>query len=417
MFGERGHPSQDIRGTLGNELEGRRIVLGITGSVAAVKSVEIARLLIRHGADVVSVMSPSAQQLIHPNLIEWATGNKVIVELTGEIEHVAVAGNVSKKADLIIVAPATANTISKIACGIDDTPVTTVVTTGIGEGIPLMIVPAMHEPMYRNPFVNENLEKLKERGITFLMPRVEEGKAKIADSQEILKAAIETLSRECLLEGRKVLITAGRTVEYLDPVRVISNNSTGKMGIALASKAVDAGADVTLVYGKGTAVPPSTVRVIKTDTAEDMRNAVMNELKGQSYDIIIAAAAVGDWKPKEMFKGKISTHKHEKIQVELVPTPKIIDEIKNVAPKIFLVAFRAVHDLTREELIKDARSRMKKARADLIAVNDVSKRGVGFESDTNELLAVTPDGETIQIPLANKEVVATGLIGIIASRI
>lgn len=213
-----------------------------------------------------------------------------------------------EKADLIIVAPATANTIGKIACGIDDTPVMTVVTTGLGEGIPLLIVPAMHEPMYRNPFVRENIERLHQKGITMMMPRFEEGKAKIPESQEILDSVITLLSKGSVLNGKKVLITVGRTVEYLDPVRVLANNSTGKMGIALAAKALDAGAEVTLVYGRGTEAPPTSARVIRVDTSEDMKQAVTAELKHGSYDITIAAAAVSDWKPRKKLEGKVSTH-------------------------------------------------------------------------------------------------------------
>jgi len=174
------HPSADIRGSLGGELAGKTIVLGVTGSVAAVRSSDLARLLIRHGADVRPVMTRAACELIHPNLLEWATGHKPVVELTGAIEHVDLVGNVPVRADLLLIAPATANTVGKMACGIDDSPVTTFFTTAFGEGVPTVLVPAMHQSMYHHPFVVENLAKLERAGVRVLLPRVEEGKAKIA---------------------------------------------------------------------------------------------------------------------------------------------------------------------------------------------------------------------------------------------
>ena len=411
------HPSRDILGSLGSELTGRTIVLCVSGSVAAVRAPDVARTLMRHGAEVIPVMSPAACDLIGPDLMHWATGRKPVLELTGRLEHVAIAGNVPEKADLIIVAPATANTIGKIACGIDDTPVTTVVTTGLGEGIPLIVVPAMHESMYNHPFVRENLQKLEQHDITVLMPRIAEGKAKIADSEHIFAAARDRLARQHMLAGHKVLITVGRTVEYLDPVRVITNNSSGKMGMALAAAARAIGAEVTVVYGKGSAVAPAGVRIISVDTAEDMRRSVWGELSSHEYAAVIAAAAVGDWKPLQRQDKKISTHSGRNQVIELEPTPKIIDGIKASFPQVLLVAFRAQHDLPREELIKDAVSRMRKAGADMIAVNDVSIEGAGFETDTNEMYLISSDEQVEHIPLTSKKRVGERIIAALAERL
>lgn len=187
-FGE--HPSKEIIGSKSSELEGRKIILCITGSVAAIKSTEIARELMRRGADVYAVMTKVAQLIVHPDMVEWATGNPVVTELTGQIEHVTYAGEHSLRADLILIAPSTANTIGKVACGIDDTPVTTTLTTGIGAGIPVIIAPAMHASMYKHPIVLENIEKLGKHGIDVLMPRFEEGKAKIPGTAEIVHSVI-----------------------------------------------------------------------------------------------------------------------------------------------------------------------------------------------------------------------------------
>ena len=427
MAVESTHPSLDITGSLGDALRGRRIIHCICGSVAAVRAPELARLLMRHGAEVVPVMSAEATKLLHPHLLHWSTGRRPITELTGDTEHVALAGNAPGKADLLLVAPATANTIGKIAGGIDDGPVTTFVTTAIGEGIPLIVVPAMHEPMYRHPIVHRNLETLREIGITLVMPRVEEGKAKIAESEEVLTEVLRTVAsgapaagRDLTirsggpLAGRRMLITVGRTVEYIDPIRVVTNNSSGKMGMAVARAALEAGAEVTVVYGKGSATPPEGATVVRVDTAEGMRRAVTDELTGtRRYDIVVAAAAVGDWKPVSEQRKKISTHGRERLVIELVPTPKIIDGIKRDFPHTFLVAFRAQHDLAIEELLADARERAEKADADLIAVNDVSRAGTGFETDTNEMYLIARDGSQEHVPMASKVEVGRTIVAAI----
>ncbi len=186
------HPSEDIIGTKGDELKDKKIVLCITGSVAAIKSPELARELMRHGAQVFPVMTKTAQRIIQPDLMEWATGNPVITKLTGKIEHVALG----KDADLILVAPATANTISKIACGIDDTTVTSVVSVAFGLGKPILLVPAMHESMYRHPILIQNIEKLRSLQCEFIGPEIEEGKAKIVSVEQTVKAVINRLSKE-----------------------------------------------------------------------------------------------------------------------------------------------------------------------------------------------------------------------------
>ncbi len=411
------HPSFDIIGTAGSELAGRRIVLCITGSVACVRSSEVARLLMRHGAAVYPVMTESACSLIGPDLMEWACGYKPVTTLTGAVEHVALAGNVADKADLVLVCPSTANTIGKIAGGIDDTPVTTVVTTALGERIPVVIVPAMHEPMYRHPFVLENIQKLQKAGITVMMPRIEEGKAKIPENMDIYQTVLSVLGSRALLKGRKVLITAGRTVEYIDPVRVITNNSSGKMGFALAQAASDMGAEVTVVYGKGSVEPDGRFKVVRADTADDMKKAVEKELASGDCDMMFASSAVGDWKPAEMCKEKISTRKNKKLVLELVPTVKIIDGIKKKFPKVFLVAFRALHDMSEKDLLSDGKARMKIADADMIAVNDVAKPGRGFETDTNEMLAVTKDGKVTRMGLSTKYEIARKLLTLAEERI
>lgn len=415
---EKKHPSFDITGTRGKELSGKKIVLCVTGSVAAVNTPDLARLLMRHGAEVYPVMSESSCRIIHPDMMHWATGNTPVTAITGAVEHVELAGNTDTKADLLMIAPCTANTAGKIASGIDDTAVTTFVTTALGEGIPLLVVPAMHEPMYNHPFVRGNLDKLESAGVVVLRPRVEEGKAKIPENTVILNKVISMLSPDRqLLGGKKILVTAGRSVEYIDPVRVITNNSSGRMGISLAEKALRSGADVTLVAGKISVKPPAGIRVLYAETAKEMFETVHKELESGSYDIFAAAAAVGDWQMEKPFSGKVSTHTTGELVLKLKPTPKIIDSIREKYPDLFIVAFRALHGMDEAELLDNAEKRMKKAGADMIAVNDVSVEGAGFETDTNEMFIITSDGESEKIPMAAKGEVAQKIIKKIAAEL
>jgi phosphopantothenoylcysteine decarboxylase/phosphopantothenate--cysteine ligase len=410
----KSHPSNDIVGTKGNELNEKRIILCITGSVAAIESSKIARELMRHGAEVFAVMSHMAQKIIHPYLMEWATGNPVVTELTGKIEHVALTGAYPlRKADLILVAPATANTIGKIACGIDDTSVTSTVSVAFGLEIPVVIVPAMHESMYRHPIVMGNIKKLQALGVEVVEPRIEEEKAKIASTEQIVNVVICRLGTQKMKDLR-VLVTAGPTIEYIDPIRVITNKSSGKMGTALAEEARRRGAQVTLIYGPGKASPPSGVRILGAETTKEMYDLVLSELKATSYDLVVAAAAAADFGPRKSYVEKIDSHTRSEIEVKLKSLPKIIDKVKNVSPETFLVAFKAEYNVSDQELVEKARKLLKSSRADLIAANDVGREGAGFQTDTNEVFVIgRRDKKVVHIPLAPKPEVAKKLFDII----
>ena len=411
------HPSKHIVGTEGKELKGKRIALCVTGSVAAVQSPEIARALMRHGADVFAVMSLMAGKIIHPYLMEWATGNEVITELTGKIEHVALVGEHSLRVDLLLVAPATANTISKIACGIDDTTVTSVATTAFGSNCPIIIVPAMHESMYNHPILTKNIKDLKALGVEFVGPRIEEGKAKIAKTKEIVDVVIRKLTASNDFSGLKVLITAGATAEHIDPVRIVTNKSSGKMGVALAEEALSRGAEVTLVYGSGTEAPPPGARVLSVETTEQMYEAVASELRSKMYNVVMAVAAAADWTPEKPFAYKVSSHKLHSLDLKLKPTMKIIDSVKKISPRTFLVAFRAEYRLPKNELIESAYKRLLDAKADVIVVNDVGKRGVGFGTDMNEVFIIDKKKKTMHVPLAKKREVARKILDVTIAKI
>ncbi|MGC8816292.1 MAG: bifunctional phosphopantothenoylcysteine decarboxylase/phosphopantothenate--cysteine ligase CoaBC [Candidatus Hadarchaeum sp.] len=377
------HPSKDILGTKGFELKGKRIALCITGSVAAVKCPELARELMRHGAEVRACMSPQATELITPELMHWATGNEVVVKLTGRLEHVELA----EWADLILVAPATANTISKIYSAIDDTTVTSVVSVALGLKKPVVVVPAMHASMFAHELLQQNLARLRSVGVQVLGPRIEEGRAKIAEVAEIVQFVIGALGPRDLF-GRRVLVTAGPTFEPIDPVKVIANRSSGKMGLAVARAAAARGADVVLIYGPGTEVPPAGVRVIRVETTQEMRDAFIRELELQP-DIVVSAAAPQDF-VVESPSGRKLRHT-EPVTLRLVPAPRVLSGVRERSPHSFVVGFKTEHNVSDEELLRAAEAKLSEG-LDLVVANDVGRPGAGFGTDTNEVLIVTKSG-------------------------
>jgi phosphopantothenoylcysteine decarboxylase/phosphopantothenate--cysteine ligase len=263
----------------------------------------------------------------------------------------------------------------------------------------------------------ENIRKLQALGIEFVGPRVEERKAKIARTSEIIEAVILRLAIQQDLTGLRVLITAGPTVEHIDPMRVITNRSSGKMGVALAEEALSRGADVTIVYGLGTATPPARASVVWVETTDQMYEAVVSELESKKYDVVIAAAAAADWKVKKSFPQKVSTRKFDSLRLELEPTRKIIDHVKKVSPKSFLVGFRAEYKLPREDLIESALKKLLEANADLIVVNDVGKKGAGFGTETNEVFIIDKNKTVIHVPMAHKREVARKILDATKERI
>jgi phosphopantothenoylcysteine decarboxylase / phosphopantothenate---cysteine ligase len=416
------HPSKDITGTYGSQLSGKKIALLVSSSVASFKSPEIARELMRHGADVYPVMSHSTEKMLGSDLLEWATGNPVVRELTGRLEHIALAGKSAGHVDLVLIAPATANTIGKLASGIDDTPVTTVAATAIGSKIPVLIAPAMHEPLYDHPIAQENIARLKKIGVEFIEPEIVEGKAKIATTAKIVQAVIIRLSSQLSsqrrdLEGHRVLVTAGPTIEHIDPVRVITNRSSGKMGVAIAEEAWSRGAETTLILGPGSVTPPPEVKTLRVETTEEMLEATLKELKKGKHDLVFAAAAPSDYRPSKPAGHKLSTRKEKTVGLELEATPKIIREIRSASPKAFIVAFKTDHGVSNEELVTAAFEILGEKNADLVAANDVSLEGVGFQADTNELFVVDKGKNVAHISLAPKREVARQLLDITIKRL
>ena len=377
---ERGpHPTLRIKGTKSHALSGKRIVLGVTGSIAAVKTVELARELIRHGADVYGVMSESATEIIHPYTLHYATGHDVITKLMGNIEHVEFLG-MEGSADLFIIAPCTANTLNKIAGGVSDTPVTAFATTAFGSGIPIIVVPAMHETMYKNPILIANRDKLRKLGVTILGPRFEEGLAKIVSTEDIILAVERVLSPK-KLAGKRILITGGPTIEPIDPIRILTNRSSGRTGIELAKEAYKQGAEVTLVHSKELNL--GGIKEVKVGTAREMIDTGVTELregkeKEEGYDVLISSAAISDF-TADSSETKISSG--EDFYLHLVPTGKLIDEVKREFPELVIVGFKAETNVSEEELIRKAREKMETHNIEMVVANDVGNGGIGTEEN------------------------------------
>ncbi len=406
------HPSKDIIGSDGNELDGKKIVLCITGSVAAYRAIDLARLLMRHGADVHAVMTEStASTLLHPEMMKWATSNDVVTRLTGNLEHVMLADY--GMSDLIVVYPCTANTLGKVAAGIDDTPVTSVLSVALGSKIPIIIAPAMHEALYENKFIQQNVDRLRGH-VTFVEPAMEEGKAKVAEPQQVLNAAVAILSADGPLAGKRVLVTAGSTVEHIDPIRVVTNRSSGKMGIAIAQEAERMGAEVTLVYGYGS--ESADERAIRVSTSEEMHRAVVSELSSKKYDIVIMAAAVADFTPAKKSEKKIDT-KVGKMELSLVATKKIIDEVKKRSKGTFLVAFKADYNVPDSVLVEKAYKKLQESDADIVVANDLGRKGSEAGSDKNQVFIVDKKKRVVHLPLESKQAIARKLLELVAESV
>jgi len=386
---KRDHPSLDIVSSYGVELSGKRIVLCVAGSVAAYKAIELARLLMRHGANVTCVASNAVTKLVQPDYFRWATGNEVITKLTGELEHIRLADY--NKSDLIVVYPATANTLGKLANGIDDTPVSTVLTVGFGSKIPILMCPAMHASMYDNLAVKKNIEFLKNK-IEFLSPQMIEGKAKASEPEDVLEYVLKKFGFSSILKNKKILMTAGPTVEYIDPLRVITNQSSGKTGVLLASELISAGSKVTLVYGPGVEKPPKGAKVIKVLTSKEMYETVKKQMK-KKFDVMIMAAAVADYTPESPSKKKIKSTQN-KIKISLKRVPKIIDQIKKFQKNIILVGFKAEVNLSKKDLIRVARKKLRESNADIIIANNIGSSRYKKNPNNNEVLII--DSEKVR---------------------
>lgn len=411
--------TRDIYCTEGEELVGTRIVLCVTGSVAAYKAIDVARLMVKHGAEVYAVMSHGTSRIfLSQEMMKWATGNDVVTELTGNLEHILLADR--DTTDIVIVYPCTANTVGKLASGIDDTVVTSVLTVALGSNIPIVICPAMHEAMYYNKIIQENIKKLKTNGVIFLEPRIEQGKAKLITANELLQYVQDSQlgKRNKKLGGMSVLITAGSTAEYIDPIRVIMNMSSGKMGMSLAKEAHARGAGVTLVYGHGSVdlgsyLHAPNIEIHRVNTAQEMFESVMSELTEKRIDVVILTSATSDFSIAKRWNNKIDSSL-DKVEITLVPINKIISNVKKVCKHdVFLIGFKAEYNVEPKVLIEKAYSKLLESGADLIIANDVGKSNTGFGSDNNEVYIIDRQKNATHLPIQTKDKISAQIFDFI----
>ncbi len=393
-------------------LKEKKIVLGVTGSIAAYKIAALASMLKKQGADITVIMTRNATNFINPITFETLTGNKCLIDTFDRnfeysVEHVALA----KQAQVFLIAPASANVIAKVANGIADDMLS---TTFLACSCPKIIAPAMNTHMYENPILQDNLKKCRHYGMEILTPAEgylacgDTGAGKMPEPERLCQAIEHAISHEKDLAGKKILVTAGPTREAIDPVRYITNHSTGKMGYALAKQAMLRGADVTLVTGPVELTPPPYVHVVPVTSAKDMFDAVTSVSDEQ--DIIIKAAAVADYRPATVASEKVKKSDNA-LSIALERTDDILKYLgEHKKDSQFLCGF----SMETEHMLENSRAKLVKKNLDMIAANNLKIKGAGFGTDTNIITLITPDGVT-ELPLMSKEAAADAILDQIQS--
>ena len=391
-------------------MKGKTILLGVTGSIAAYKIASLASMLVKKQANVHVIMTKNATNFINPITFETLTGHKCLIDTFDrnfefQVEHVSLA----KQADMIMVAPASANVIGKLAHGIADDMLT---TTILACKCPKLISPAMNTAMYENSIVQDNLKILEKYDYEVISPASgylacgDTGAGKMPEPEVLFQYIERTLAEPKDLTGKKILVTAGPTQENIDPVRYITNHSSGKMGYAVARAAMLRGAEVTLVSGQTALIPPMFVDYVQITTAEEMYQAVTE--RSDEQDIIIKAAAVADYRPKTVYENKVKKQDGQ-MSIELERTKDILAYLGAHKKKDqFLCGF----SMETENMIGNSRAKLQKKNLDMVAANNVKVEGAGFQGDTNVMTLITQDQE-IALPLLSKEEVANKILDII----
>ena len=389
-------------------LKNKTVVIGVSGGIAVYKTLDVISRLRKLGVNVKVIMTKSATEFVTPLSFQSLSQNYVVCDMfeepkTWDVEHISLA----KSADVFLIAPATANVIGKIANGIADDMLTTTVMATKGK---VLIAPAMNTNMYENPIVQRNISILKDLGYSFVDPESgrlacgDTGKGKLASPETIVEEVVKLLSVEKDLKGKSIVITAGPTVESLDPMRYITNRSTGKMGYSIAKKAIERGADVTLITGPTNLTPPQNLKkLIKIESAEDMYNAVVENL--DENQVIIKSAAVADYKPKTYSDKKIKKSDDDLV-ISLDRNKDIAYEIGKIKKDKILVGFAA----ETNDLIENAKGKIKKKNLDFIVANDLTKEGAGFGVDTNIVKIIDKNGDITEYPKMQKEEVANVIL-------
>ena len=389
-------------------LKGKTVLVGVTGGIAVYKAAEVVSRLVKLGANVRVVMTKSASEFVAPLTFQTLSKNPVVCDMFApvrewRVEHIALAD----EADIALILPATANIIGKIASGIADDMLS---TTVMAVKSPVIICPAMNTNMYENPVTLKNIDTLKKRGFLFVEPEEGmlacgvSGKGRLASPETIVEKVLDTVAFSHDLSGIRVLVTAGPTREYLDPVRYISNPASGKMGFAIAKAAKRRGASVTLVTGPVALPDIPDVYTVRVTSADEMHSKVMALYQDQ--DIIVKSAAVGDFRAKHPSDQKTKKAK-DSFTLHLAPNPDILKELgEKASSKQVLVGFC----METEDLVKNAEDKLVNKNSDMIVANDLSKEGVGFAGDTNEVILLKKDGACVRLPMAKKEELAHDIL-------
>lgn len=386
----------------------KTVVIGVSGGIAVYKTLDVISRLRKLGVNVNVIMTASAAEFVTPLSFQSLSQNYVVCDMfedpkTWDVEHISLA----KRADVFLIAPATANVIGKMANGIADDMLT---TTIMATKAKVLIAPAMNTNMYENPIVQKNINILKELGYNFVDPESgrlacgDTGKGKLAAPETIVGEVVKLLSAEQDLKGKSIIVTAGPTMESIDPVRFISNRSSGKMGYAIATQAINRGADVTLISGPTNLTPPQNLKkLIRIESAKDMYDAVIENL--DENQVVIKSAAVADYKPKNYFNKKIKKSDDD-LSIELDRNKDIAYEIGKIKNDKILVGFAA----ETNDLIENARGKVKKKNLDFIVANDLTKEGAGFGVDTNIVKIIDKEGNITEYPKMKKEEVANVIL-------
>ena len=385
-------------------LKDKTVVIGVSGGIAVYKTLDVVSRLRKLGVNVNVIMTKSATEFVTPLSFQSLSQNYVVCDMfedpkTWDVEHISLA----KRADVFLIAPATANVIGKIANGIADDMLT---TTVMATKAKVLIAPAMNTNMYENPILQRNINTLKELGYNFVEPESgrlacgDTGKGKLASPETIVDEVVKLLSKDQDLKGKSIIVTAGPTVESIDPMRYITNRSTGKMGYSIAKEAIERGADVTLITGPTNLTPPQNLKkLVKIESAKDMYEAVLENL--DENDVVIKSAAVADYKPKNYSNKKIKKSDDDLV-IELDRNKDIAQEIGKIKNNKILVGFAA----ETNDLIENASLKIKKKNLDFIVANDLTKEGAGFGVDTNIVKIIDKEGNITEYPKMNKEEVA-----------
>ena len=385
-------------------LKDKTVVIGVSGGIAVYKTLDVVSRLRKLGVNVNVIMTKSATEFVTPLSFQSLSQNYVVCDMfedpkTWDVEHISLA----KRADVFLIAPATANVIGKIANGIADDMLT---TTVMATKAKVLIAPAMNTNMYENPILQRHINTLKELGYNFVEPESgrlacgDTGKGKLASPETIVDEVVKLLSKDQDLKGKSIIVTAGPTVESIDPMRYITNRSTGKMGYSIAKEAIERGADVTLITGPTNLTPPQNLKkLVKIESAKDMYEAVLENL--DENDVVIKSAAVADYKPKNYSNKKIKKSDDDLV-IELDRNKDIAQEIGKIKNNKILVGFAA----ETNDLIENASLKIKKKNLDFIVANDLTKEGAGFGVDTNIVKIIDKEGNITEYPKMKKEEVA-----------